>query len=171
MDKEFLEFMPFVFRWEGETYENSSSDPGGETKFGIDKRSHPEIDIAALTKEKALEIYWQEFQTIPSALVHPVKWVFFDTQINCGKTQAIKLLQRALFVRPDGDIGEKTAEALSSEDKNTIAFNMIDQREAFYKRLAYIKPDLEVYLQGWLNRCADLRVEIRNIIDTFPMMG
>ena len=38
-------------------YVNDPLDPGGETKFGISKRSYPTLDIAALTREDARAIY------------------------------------------------------------------------------------------------------------------
>lgn len=37
-------------------YVNNPLDPGGETKFGISKRSYPTLDIAALTRERAAEV-------------------------------------------------------------------------------------------------------------------
>lgn len=42
-------------------YVNDPRDPGGETKYGISKRSHPNEDIANLTLERAQQIYQQEY--------------------------------------------------------------------------------------------------------------
>ena len=46
-------------------YVDHPSDPGGETKYGIAKRSHPKEDIKNLTKERAAEIYEKDYW-IPS---------------------------------------------------------------------------------------------------------
>lgn len=35
-------------------YVNHPADPGGETKFGIAKRSYPALNIASLTREDAI---------------------------------------------------------------------------------------------------------------------
>ncbi len=43
-------------------YVNHPKDPGGETKYGIAKRSHPEEDIRSLTRKRAEEIYYDEYQ-------------------------------------------------------------------------------------------------------------
>lgn len=52
--------MEFILKWEG-GYTSDSTDPGGETNFGINKRDHPNVDIPNLTKEEALEIYRKEY--------------------------------------------------------------------------------------------------------------
>lgn len=38
-------------------YTDHPSDPGGETKFGISKRSYPNENIKGLTLERAKQIY------------------------------------------------------------------------------------------------------------------
>ena len=38
-------------------YVNHPTDPGGQTNYGIAKRSHPDEDIKNLTKKRATEIY------------------------------------------------------------------------------------------------------------------
>ena len=42
-------------------YVNNPNDPGGETNFGICKRSYPDLDIKNLTKDIAKEIYFKEY--------------------------------------------------------------------------------------------------------------
>jgi len=48
----FDEIIEVVLEHEG-GYVNDPDDPGGETNFGIAKRSHPDVDIKNLTKEGA----------------------------------------------------------------------------------------------------------------------
>ena len=46
----FDDIIEVVLHHEG-GYVNDPKDPGGETNFGIAKRSHPDVDIKNLTKE------------------------------------------------------------------------------------------------------------------------
>ena len=69
MTKDFLEAMKFIFEHENVlsrgkvVAEHDSKDPGGTTKYGIDARSHPGVDIENLTEQQALNIYWEEWKS------------------------------------------------------------------------------------------------------------
>jgi lysozyme family protein len=52
----FDEIIEVVLEHEG-GYVNDPKDPGGETNFGIAKRSNPDVDIKNLTKAEASLIY------------------------------------------------------------------------------------------------------------------
>lgn len=138
MTQRFLEFIPFIFRWEG-GYENDPDDPGGETNFGIDKRSHPGVDIQRLTPTQATEIYWRDYWVKNGCEWHapPLGEVFFNACVNCGPGRARTLLQATP--------APHTASAF------------LDQQEAFYRRLATARPPLQKFIKGWLNRTGDLR--------------
>lgn len=56
----FDKVMQFILAEEG-GYVNDPNDPGGETKYGIAKRFHPTVDIAALTPEQAKVIYRRDY--------------------------------------------------------------------------------------------------------------
>ncbi len=80
-------------------YIHDPADPGGETNFGISKRSYPHLDIKNLTREQAIEIYYRDFWLKPKisqledfALARRL----FDLGVNCGPATAIKMLQRAV---------------------------------------------------------------------------
>lgn len=136
MTKRFLDFMPFIFEWEGETYENDPDDPGGATKFGIDQRSHPNVNIRNLTKEQALEIYWQEWiKDGCEAKGSPFAEVFFNCAVNMGLGRAKQF-----------DSG------VAGED----AKGFLDQQETYYHNLAEGRR-FRKYLRGWLNRTTALR--------------
>jgi lysozyme family protein len=140
----FLAFLPFIFKWEG-GYDNDPDDPGGETKYGIDKRSHPTVDIKALTKAGATEIYWREYWQKNECEDLPAKVgeVYFNACVNCGAGRAKKLLHTLTF-------------------KSVVrgAGKFLDEQEAFYRRLVAAKPDLKKFQRGWLNRTADLRITL-----------
>ena len=127
--------IPFLWEWEGTKYEDDPDDPGGATKYGIDKRSHPLVDIESLTAEGATQIYWNEWikdgcEHLPS----PLDWLFFDGCVNCGIGRAQQFL---------------TASA-----KNPKKFQQ--ERIDFYNRLADQNPKLSKYRKGWIARVQDL---------------
>ena len=67
-------------------YVNDPDDPGGETKWGISKRSYPHLDIAALTREEAREIYLRDFWSRINAdrLPFSIAYQLLDFAINSG---------------------------------------------------------------------------------------
>jgi len=62
---EFNKAIKFILNAEG-GYVNHPKAPGGETKYGISKKSYPNYDIKNLTEEEAITIYkrdfWDRFQ-------------------------------------------------------------------------------------------------------------
>lgn len=129
--------MPWIFKWEGTTYENDLDDAGGATKYGIDKRSHPNVDIKNLTAEKAMDIYWNEYwiKYACDDFDWPMSFIFFNCCVNCGIGRANKILK------------------ISSKDPKKF----LDEQDAFYRRLAEVRPVSKKFLKGWLNRTSDLR--------------
>ncbi|WP_395739937.1 glycosyl hydrolase 108 family protein [Prosthecobacter sp.] len=131
----FRTFMPFIFAWEGRTFENDPDDPGGATKFGIDQRSHPNVDIKNLTEELALAIYWEEWKDDGCpGLPRPYAEVFFNCAVNMGKGRA------------NGFHGVAKG--------NASVF--LGLQEGYYQRLAQ-QDRFKKYLKGWLNRTKALR--------------
>lgn len=133
-------FLPFIFEWEG-GYTNDPQDPGGETNWGIDKRSHPNEDIKNLTKERAAQIYFDSYWTPGKCegMPHGLGECHMDACVNCGLSRAAKFLDSC-----GNDAG-----------------NYISQREAFYSRLATSRPSLSKFLNGWLNRTHALRAYLK----------
>lgn len=73
---------------------NDPHDPGGETNFGISKRSYPNLDIRNLTADDAVRIYRQDYW-LPAGcdkLPAPLALLVFDTAVNMGLGAAAKLL-------------------------------------------------------------------------------
>jgi len=82
-------------------YVNNPNDKGGETKYGISKRSYPSIDIENLTLDGAKEIYYKDFWNtirLELSLIDDEKIAIelFDTAVNMGVGVASKFLQEAL---------------------------------------------------------------------------
>jgi lysozyme family protein len=132
----FLNFIGFVIDHEGTTYENDPDDPGGATKYGIDQRSHPNVDIKSLSEEEAKAIYYSEWQADRcESLAVKLGESHFDACVNCGSGRSSKFL------------------AASHNDPSK--YN--DERESFYHRLAAARPISAKFLRGWLRRVSDLR--------------
>lgn len=92
--------LAFTLQHEG-GYVNDPNDPGGETKYGISKRSYPHLDIKGLTIEEARHIYFRDFWIKPGvwrlADVAPdLARRLFDLGVNCGPANAARMLQRGI---------------------------------------------------------------------------
>jgi hypothetical protein len=148
----------FVIKWEGSEYEDVSGDPGGPTKYGIDSKDHPSVDIKGLTLEDAKKIYLTDYWQASNCdnLPSPVAETHFNFAVNTGREQSIKFMQRALGLAADGQFGKETAEALAKADPRVVALEMVNRADGFYKSLA-INKGMDKFLTGWLNRNNALR--------------
>lgn len=133
-------------------YVNDSRDPGGETKFGISKRSYPKLNIKTLTKEDALAIYKRDFWDVTKCDELPPKIavLMFDGAINQGPVVSVRLLQEALgkAVVTDGIIGEKTIAAAQKANEDELAIEFASWR---LKRYAFT-ANAQTYMRGWSKR-------------------
>ena len=155
--KTFDDYFEWLMKWEGEVFENDPADPGGATKFGIDQRSHPLVNIRTLTRDQAKEIYRAEYWLAVKAdkLPWPINWIVADIGVNNGKGRAIKWLQEPLGVLVDGKIGTVTVGAACAADIPKLRQTLLNRREAFYRSIA--KGAQAKFLKGWLNRNDSLR--------------
>ncbi len=153
----FNKWFDWLLKWEGTVFENDPDDPGGATKFGIDQRSHPKEDIRHLTKDRAAEIYWNDYWTRSKAHMMPfgVGEVVANIAVNAGLGRASKWLQASVDVTADGQIGEKTIAAVLAANSTSLAEELLQKTEAHYRSIA--KGQLSKFLKGWLNRNNDLR--------------
>lgn len=145
-------------------YVNDSNDPGGETKFGISKRSYPQVDIKALTRDQAKAIYLRDFwqqgkmDILPPALSFQV----FDFAVNSGIETALRYLQRCAGVAEDGHIGPVTLNAVKRVGEPDILFLFIAERLDFWTRLS----TWPTFGRGWARRAAhNLRDAARDTIE------
>ncbi|RJX20443.1 MAG: hypothetical protein C4570_03790 [Ammonifex sp.] len=157
-----------VIGYEG-GYVWNAKDPGGETKYGISRRTHPNLDIKNLTEPQAREIYrgeyWDPLQL--DRLPFPVALVTFDGAVNQGPGRVTQLLQVALNrlggapIAVDGDLGGQTR-------KKIMAMGMYDHernyhiaqaelwRRIWHYQMIAVNPANLTFLRGWIARAADL---------------
>lgn len=133
-------------------YVQDPRDPGGETKFGISKRSYPNVDIANLTLGQAKDIYKKDFWDRAQCDILPpsVAFQLFDTAVNSGIGQAIRFLQRAVGVADDGVVGALTLNAVRRLDAETVVARFNGHRLEFMTRLS----TWDVFGRGWARRIA-----------------
>jgi len=124
------------------------------TKYGISAASYPAVDIKNLTLEAAKAIYFRDFWNplFPDILPDIVRFDVFDTAVNSGVERAAKLLQKALGVVADGDIGPKTKAAIIAADSKTLDKRFSGQRLLFITGLP--QSQWEAFGKGWVNRIA-----------------
>jgi lysozyme family protein len=151
-----------VFRDEG-GYVNDPADAGGETKYGISKRSYPNEDIKNLTMDRARQIYyrdwWQKYG-YGKIVDHRLADKVFNTAINIGASRAHKILQRCVNANSsyrlvdDGVLGPKTLEAVNCINPEVLLVAFRAAQADYYRALVAAKPQNAKFLNGWLRRAA-----------------
>jgi len=128
------------------------SDPGGETKWGISKRSYPNLDIKSLTKEDAISIYRNDFINPLNLEQYPLGVAFqlLDFAINSGPRTAIKQLQEAIKVPADGFVGPHTLAKLGVYSDADLCALIVAERLEFMAGLKNFKENAG----GWVRRMA-----------------
>ncbi len=143
--------IPVILRHEG-GYVNNPNDPGGETKYGISKRAFPQVDIKALTVERAKEIYrrhYWERMNLEGIEDLELALHVFDHGVNAGPKTAIRILQRIARVKVDGLIGPCTLRAVNLSH---LKDGYEKARIEYYIKIAVKRPRLKIFLKGWINR-------------------
>lgn len=179
----------FVLSNEGGFVDNPN-DAGGTTNFGLSLRFLRQIpenrlrkcgiflppppmdlkEIKDLTIDQARWIYSDEFwERTPYEKIEnqSIANYVFDMAVQHGESQAIKLLQRALwavrsqkyFVLDDGVLGEKTIVAVNLLTTTFVPLEaslqsaLMAERAGYMRLLCVENPKNKEFLDGWLNRC------------------
>ena len=130
--EEFKDGVIQVLNHEG-GYVNDPQDPGGETNFGIAKRSHPD-GVVFLPKK--------------------LRQIYFDMTVNMGRSRATKILQETCNnknkqqIAVDGKLGKMTAKASEFVEPERLK----SFRVKYYADLVNRKPTLKKYWFGWYRR-------------------
>lgn len=154
--------LAFTLKEEG-GYINDPLDSGGATNHGItqstydnyrDIRKLPHQSVQLITDAETREcyeaLYWEPSKC--QILHSPLDVAHFDWSVNHGVSGALKTLQAALGVIPDGIWGPQSASALAIADavETTQTYNQL--RRAWYRNRVEQKPDQAKFLNGWLGR-------------------
>lgn len=185
----FIKANAFTQKWE-KGYCNHPNDPGGATYNGvslrflkdrkIDINGDKKVDINDILtlyrnrdQAKVDEIFYEAFWREPGldrlSSIH-IQTALYDANVNTGRTQAAKFLQRALNsislagLVVDGIIGPKMLQAANETFKGQerAANACLDERLKFHNMLVSNSPypdghDYRPFAKGWRNRVNDLR--------------
>ena len=158
--------IPTILRHEG-GYVNDPLDPGGETNFGISKRTFPDVDIRTLSKDQAISIY-RECYWLPGiydAIVdQDTATKVFDLAVNMGHRAAHRLLQKALRkfknlhgtdIKVDGVFGPVTLRTTNMLPISSLLEELRIQAAVYYVNLMVKKPGLVRFAYNWMKRAYD----------------
>ena len=155
----------YTMVWEGGSKTtNDPDDPGGLTRFGISKRSHPDVDIENLTEEGAKTLYalgyWGGINgNLLAEKSERLAIKVFDVGVNMGTVRAVKFLQECINsmdeigikIVEDGRLGAGTLAAIDLVDIDLLLELYVIRLEKYYTALN--KPK---FLKGWLRRARTL---------------
>jgi len=158
MASNFQECLDLVLKSEGGWTgpQGLKGDPGGETNLGVTKRvwieyvGHPVESLKKLTKEDVAPLYELKYwrpcycEVLPRGL----DFVVFSMGVNAGPGRSVKLLQSAIGCVPDGVIGPRTRELISSSNGADIIKKFSTSRREYYQSL----KTFPIFGKGWLIR-------------------
>lgn len=133
-------------------YTAGIGDPGGETNFGISKRSYPKLDIKNLTRQQAVEIYHQDFwvRVHADTMHEDLSYQALDFAVNSGIETAVRKLQSAANVADDGYWGPVTQKAIYAMPVAPLLFRFLAKRLDYNTRLS----NWPQAGRGWARRAA-----------------
>lgn len=148
-------------------YVNDKTDRGGETKYGISKKSYPHLDIKNLSLEEAKTIYYKNYWNTKRAnlgmLPDIIAIEVFDTAVNMGAVRAYKMLQEALNLLNrvetrfndlvvDGVIGKTTLRAVEKVEDKELLKVLNGLQFSKYLRIVRNNHSQERFFAGWIKR-------------------
>jgi len=151
-------------------YVNNPADPGGMTNLGVTKatwenwvgRESDEAEMRGLTPEKVEPLYKKKYWDAVRSDELPVglDYLLFDFAVNAGAGRAIKTLQTAVGVTPDGGFGPMTMTAVQAVDPVDLIERFSQAKEDFYRSLT----TFATFGKGWLNRVADVKQHATSMV-------
>jgi lysozyme family protein len=153
-----------IIRREGGFVDNPA-DKGGPTFNGVTLKTfsawlgHQATieELKHISENDVRSIYTNEFLVAPGfMLIHDerLRSLVLDCSVNHGPQNAVKLLQRALGVKDDGEFGSVTKQALLSANFGQLYLRLCAERVRFYGHIVHQNPSQTVFIEGWLNRAA-----------------
>ena len=133
-------------------YTSGGNDPGGETKWGISKRSYPNLNIKTLTREQAIVIYKRDFwdRMHLDCATDGVAFQLLDFALNSGIETAVRYFQRVVGTADDGYWGPISQEAANLMSESDIILLLNAERLDFMTKL----KNWPTAGRGWARRIA-----------------
>lgn len=153
--------------FEGSQFTDDPTDRGGATRWGVTQRTLSKVlgrpvtagEVAALKREEAITVLYQEYMLLPRITEideRRLRFAVFDFAVHSGPATAIKALQRALGVdRVDGVIGPVTMAAVNHRaNPFQVREQVIAARMRHLGALVTNAPSQAKYAKGWFARVA-----------------
>lgn len=163
--------VPKILKYEG-GYVNNPFDKGGATNMGVTLATwqhlgHPtatEEDIKNLTPDDfkmVLRTYWNQWQA-DRIENQSIAEILVDWVWGSG-VWGIKIPQRILGVADDGQVGNKTIEALNAANQADLFNEIMQHRKYFLEEIVANNSSQSIFIQGWLNRLNDYQFSETNL--------
>lgn len=162
---------------------NDPIDPGGMTFAGISRRAWPDWkgwslidagDVGSQLESLVQDFYWEMFWTKTGRKIAQTRaaLLLYDCAVNMGVRKAVKIAQKVVGSKQDGDLGPKTQKAFQEfivDDtteslfcaefslKRVFVYNGICKADKRRKKDRYYSN--MKYLCGWINRVEDITHE------------
>lgn len=166
---QFDKLKPHLLKWEG-GFANDPYDTGGATYKGVTintytafckKRGYPRPTVHRLKNmpqehwdEIAKIFYWDRWQA-DKIKDQRIANLLVDWLWHSG-VYGIKIPQRILNLTPDGIVGDKTLDAINSQDPQKLFNTLKQERLKYLQRITTTRPSQIRFLKGWENRVNDL---------------
>lgn len=145
-------------------YVNDPDDRGGPTNMGVTQKTLSEWlgrpatieDVKNLKRSEVEKIYYDHYWVKPGFVglnrSSVIEEMLLDAAIHHGPTGAAKLLQTAVNVTPDGNIGPVTRQALNAMPGPILAAAFMGARVAKLGRIITDDRTQAKWAAGWMNR-------------------
>ena len=157
---------PFPKDWSNpKNFSNDKHDPGGETMCGITQREYDANrkrrllvcqDVRHISEQEGYDIYWQDYwlphsPDMPSGL----DLQFFDTSVNMGCTEAVRILQHVLGIQVDGLYGPHATMRVAQipvRDVPSVIRTFTERRQEVYRQL----KGFPYFGDDWIRRAKEI---------------
>jgi len=180
-DQVFARAMHWLLRPDVEGDEaNHPADRGGHTKYGmadaadgkkdglidLDRDGVGDVAVSEVTHGHAgpyyRQHYWQVARCHQVAPLCPLLAIaLFDAAVHHGPGRAVKLLQQALAVTVDGQLGPKSLSALAAQSRvdggEALLLRLLTVRAGFMLGIVRSDPSQWANAHGWCNRLLRLQ--------------
>ena len=127
------------------------------TRYGVSAAAYPGVAIATLTLDAARAIFRRDYwdPVAGDSLPPPLALLVFDAAVNNGVSRAVRWLQAAAGIPPDGAMGPRTLAAVAAkagQDTAGLLAEFQAQRLLFMTGL----PTWRTFGLGWARRLCRL---------------
>lgn len=108
------------------------------TKYGVSAAAYPDLDIANLTLQQAHDIARSKYWTPAGCDQLPpgVALCVFDFAYNAGVRESVRVLQRTVGAKEDGDMGPMTLLAVHEIDPRILIARFTTERINAYMKMS-----------------------------------